>query len=115
MCGIAGILYTDRHRQADTSVLKSMGDAIAHRGPDGEGYLVSGPAGMVHRRLAIIDLAGGDQPSQMKMRQFMSFSMERSTTIRSYVSSWSPADIDSEPTPIQKSLCTSTRITAANS
>ena len=62
MCGIAGILYTDRHRQADTSVLKSMGDAIAHRGPDGEGYLVSGPAGMVHRRLAIIDLAGGDQP-----------------------------------------------------
>lgn len=39
-----------------------MGDAIAHRGPDGEGFFVARNVGLVHRRLAIIDLAGGDQP-----------------------------------------------------
>lgn len=62
MCGIAGVLYTDRHRPAERSVLQAMGDAIAHRGPDGEGFFCSGNVGLVHRRLAIIDLAGGDQP-----------------------------------------------------
>lgn len=39
-----------------------MGDAIAHRGPDAEGFLAEPGVGLVHRRLAIIDLAGGDQP-----------------------------------------------------
>lgn len=62
MCGIAGVLYADRHRPAELNTLHQMGDAIAHRGPDGEGFLTSGPVGLVHRRLAIIDLAGGDQP-----------------------------------------------------
>lgn len=62
MCGITGVLYTDRHRSADRDVLKQMGDAIAHRGPDGEGFFRANNVGLVHRRLAIIDLAGGDQP-----------------------------------------------------
>ncbi|HET9019118.1 MAG TPA: asparagine synthase (glutamine-hydrolyzing), partial [Acetobacteraceae bacterium] len=35
---------------------------LAHRGPDGEGVLVRGDTGLVHRRLAIVDLATGDQP-----------------------------------------------------
>jgi asparagine synthase (glutamine-hydrolysing) len=39
-----------------------MGKAIAHRGPDGEGFLVEPGVGLVHRRLSIIDLAGGSQP-----------------------------------------------------
>jgi asparagine synthase (glutamine-hydrolysing) len=40
-----------------------MTDAIAHRGPDGEGHLVTGPVALGHRRLSIIDLsAAADQP-----------------------------------------------------
>lgn len=62
MCGITGVLYRDRHRPADKAVLQAMGDAIAHRGPDGEGFFKANNVGLVHRRLAIIDLAGGDQP-----------------------------------------------------
>lgn len=62
MCGIAGVLYADSHRSADRSILQQMGDAIAHRGPDGEGFFRANNVGLIHRRLAIIDLAGGDQP-----------------------------------------------------
>jgi asparagine synthase (glutamine-hydrolysing) len=43
--------------------LKAMTDAMAHRGPDGEGQVVYGPVGFGHRRLAIIDLSPlGQQP-----------------------------------------------------
>jgi len=62
MCGIAGILYRDPKRPPEMGVLKGMGAAIAHRGPDGEGFWAEAGVGLVHRRLAIIDLAGGNQP-----------------------------------------------------
>ena len=62
MCGIAGVLYADFGRSVSASTLTDMGNAIAHRGPDGEGIFRSGPVGLVHRRLAIIDLEGGRQP-----------------------------------------------------
>lgn len=62
MCGIAGIVYRDPHRGVDQTVLQQMSDAIAHRGPDGEGFFVAHNVGLVHRRLAIIDLEGGQQP-----------------------------------------------------
>ena len=63
MCGIAGIIYRDRRRNVPTDRLKSMADAIAHRGPDADGfYLGDLGVGLAHRRLSIIDLAGGDQP-----------------------------------------------------
>lgn len=62
MCGIAGILYADADRPVDARMLKSMGDAIAHRGPDAEGFFRENGIGLAHRRLSIIDLAGGDQP-----------------------------------------------------
>jgi asparagine synthase (glutamine-hydrolysing) len=62
MCGIAGFLSADPGRPADPAALKAMGDAIAHRGPDAEGYWTDPGVGLVHRRLSIIDLAGGDQP-----------------------------------------------------
>lgn len=59
MCGIAGYVST---KGIDQNVLKAMTDRIAHRGPDGEGFFVSGECGLGHRRLAIIDLNTGDQP-----------------------------------------------------
>lgn len=62
MCGIAGVLYTDRARPVEASLLKAMGDAIAHRGPDAEGFFHGPGIGLAHRRLSIIDLAAGQQP-----------------------------------------------------
>jgi asparagine synthase (glutamine-hydrolysing) len=62
MCGIAGVLYADRDRPVDRLVLKAMGDRIAHRGPDAEGFWLEDGLGLVHRRLSIIDLEGGNQP-----------------------------------------------------
>lgn len=61
MCGIAGIVMKDG-RAPDPAVLDAMDRALAHRGPDGVKILVRGAVGLVHRRLSIIDVAGGDQP-----------------------------------------------------
>lgn len=62
MCGIAGVLNLDG-QPAPPAILRKMADAIAHRGPDGEGYYTDGPVGLCHRRLAIIDLSpAGHQP-----------------------------------------------------
>jgi asparagine synthase (glutamine-hydrolysing) len=62
MCGIAGILHRDG-RPASPIALKRMTDALAHRGPDGEGSFVDGAVALGHRRLAIIDLSSdGHQP-----------------------------------------------------
>ena len=62
MCGIAGVLYADPHRRVPDPVLRAMGAAIAHRGPDADGFLNEPGVGLAHRRLSIIDLEGGDQP-----------------------------------------------------
>ncbi len=62
MCGIAGVLYADREQQAVPEVLRAMGGTLAHRGPDAEGFWREPGIGLVHRRLSIIDLAGGEQP-----------------------------------------------------
>ena len=43
-------------------LVKAMADAMAHRGPDDDGYYISGPVALGFRRLAIIDLSGGHQP-----------------------------------------------------
>ncbi len=61
MCGIAGLMTFDG-TAPDEAVLASFLVALAHRGPDGEGKHVSGDVGIVQTRLAIIDLATGDQP-----------------------------------------------------
>src|SRR5438093_13695831 len=62
MCGIAGQFNYARNEAADPGVIRRMADSIAHRGPDDEGYLISGSLGLGFRRLSIIDLAGGHQP-----------------------------------------------------
>jgi asparagine synthase (glutamine-hydrolysing) len=62
MCGIAGYINFDAHKQADPARLKKMTDCIAYRGPDGEGFFVENNLALGHRRLSIIDLSTGDQP-----------------------------------------------------
>jgi asparagine synthase (glutamine-hydrolysing) len=62
MCGICGFINLDRRRPADRGVLESMRDAIRHRGPNDAGALIDGAIGLGHRRLSIIDIAGGHQP-----------------------------------------------------
>jgi asparagine synthase (glutamine-hydrolysing) len=64
MCGIAGIISADVSF-VSTERLKQMTDALAHRGPDGEGQWInsSGNVGLGHRRLSVIDLSdAGHQP-----------------------------------------------------
>lgn len=60
MCGIAGFIAG--HGAANAAALAPMLARIAHRGPDGQGTFVEGPAALGHCRLAIIDLEGGTQP-----------------------------------------------------
>jgi asparagine synthase (glutamine-hydrolysing) len=57
MCGIAGF-YGFR----DDSLIKEISKEIEHRGPDGEGFFLSDTSTLLNRRLAIIDVEGGDQP-----------------------------------------------------
>lgn len=61
MCGIAGIMTSASGMPSDT-VLDSLTRALAHRGPDGDGRYKARGVGLVHTRLAIIDLETGDQP-----------------------------------------------------
>ena len=62
MCGIAGFTRS-ASPEGDSALLRRMGEAIAHRGPDGHGEFLDGHIGLAHRRLAIIDLsADGAQP-----------------------------------------------------
>ena len=60
MCGICGIVSASG--PADREKLARMSAKLVHRGPDSDGTFLDGPVGLAARRLAIIDLAGGDQP-----------------------------------------------------
>jgi len=62
MCGIAGEVRFDA--PANTEAVHRMADALAHRGPDAEGFASDGMAALGHRRLCILDLVGGVQPMQ---------------------------------------------------
>jgi len=63
MCGIVGIHSLARGRPIDQGVLTAMNDTITHRGPDSAGHHIDpGRVGLAMRRLAIIDVSGGDQP-----------------------------------------------------
>jgi len=62
MCGIAGQFNFQHREPVERETIMRMARSIAHRGPDDEGYFISGPVGLGFRRLSIIDLAGGHQP-----------------------------------------------------
>src|SRR5580704_15257624 len=60
MCGIAGEIRLDG--APDAAAVARMATALRHRGPDAEGLFTEGPAALAHRRLSILDIAGGVQP-----------------------------------------------------
>jgi asparagine synthase (glutamine-hydrolysing) len=62
MCGICGKLAFDVRETVAPELVKAMAKTIGHRGPDDEGYYVSGPVALGFRRLSIIDLKSGHQP-----------------------------------------------------
>jgi asparagine synthase (glutamine-hydrolysing) len=61
MCGICGISYSN-NQIPERALLEKMTAAIAHRGPDSDGFYTNNGIGLGMRRLAIIDVATGDQP-----------------------------------------------------
>jgi len=70
MCGIVGIFNLDGE-PVSPAPLRRMTDAIAYRGPDGEGFYVDSFLGLGHRRLAVIDLSpAGHQPMSTDNREF---------------------------------------------
>src|SRR5882724_9151274 len=62
MCGIAGYAGSTGDTRGGAERLARMLHVLTHRGPDGSGTHLDGPVGLGHRRLAIIDVAGGVQP-----------------------------------------------------
>lgn len=77
MCGITGLIHLNNNPVSPV-VLQRMTDAIAHRGPDGEGHWIEGNVGLGHRRLAIIDLSpAGHQPvASVSQRYVMAYNGE---------------------------------------
>ena len=59
MCGINGIISKSKNKEKE---IKKMNNRIKHRGPESEGTYIDDDIALGHRRLAIIDLATGDQP-----------------------------------------------------
>jgi len=74
MCGIAGIVGKDVKKYAPN--VKAMTDAIAHRGPDGEGVAIFDNCLLGQRRLSIIDLVTGDQPMYSNKNSCLVFNGE---------------------------------------
>lgn len=66
MCGISAILSWSGRKVPTHDTIQRMNDSLVHRGPDGQGIKLFADCGTVvglgHRRLSIIDLAGGGQP-----------------------------------------------------
>lgn len=62
MCGIAGWVDWRRDLTGERHTVEAMGRTLSHRGPDDEGFWMSERAGLAHRRLIVVDPAGGCQP-----------------------------------------------------
>jgi asparagine synthase (glutamine-hydrolysing) len=66
MCGITGWISFNRDLARLRDVVDAMTETMACRGPDASGTWIYGPAALGHRRLAVIDLAGGVQPMSVR-------------------------------------------------
>jgi len=66
MCGICGKYNFGNKEPVGRRDIEAMTKTLVHRGPDDEGYYISGPLGFGFRRLSIIDLGGGHQPMSDK-------------------------------------------------
>ena len=62
MCGICGQFNFQSRQPVVETLIRAATHTLAHRGPDDEGFFVSGPVGLGFRRLSIIDLGLGHQP-----------------------------------------------------
>ena len=63
MCGICGVaVFRERLDPQIHAAVPAMAERIRHRGPDGDGFFADPHVSLAHRRLAIIDRAGGHQP-----------------------------------------------------
>jgi len=62
MCGICGIVYSNKNKSIDKNILMKMINLLTHRGPDEEGHFINKNTGLGMRRLSIIDIKGGQQP-----------------------------------------------------
>ena len=82
MCGICGKLAFDRDEVISPALVRSMADSIRHRGPDDEGYYVSGNVGLGFRRLSIIDLQTAISRFRTKMVRSGLCLMAKSITTR---------------------------------
>ncbi len=69
MCGIAGVYL--KNAVPDPQLLREAAETMKRRGPDGEGVYTCGGLGLVHRRLSVIDLAGGAQPMSTEDGRFV--------------------------------------------
>ncbi|HEX7960726.1 MAG TPA: asparagine synthase (glutamine-hydrolyzing), partial [Terriglobales bacterium] len=62
MCGISGIFQFHSKVPVPGEIVQRMNDVLRHRGPDDDGVYLGPGIGLGHRRLSIIDVAGGHQP-----------------------------------------------------
>jgi asparagine synthase (glutamine-hydrolysing) len=62
MCGIAGVVDLSGRGPVPPEVVQAMADALRHRGPDEDGYLLTPGVALASRRLSIVGLADGRQP-----------------------------------------------------
>jgi asparagine synthase (glutamine-hydrolysing) len=66
MCGMAGWVSYDGNLKEQRDVITAMTKTMACRGPDAGGVFIDRHVGLGHRRLAVIDLAGGAQPMEVE-------------------------------------------------
>lgn len=62
MCGIAGMLSADIDMRRERALIEDISESLRRRGPDGCGDFTKPYISLIHRRLAVIDPAGGAQP-----------------------------------------------------